>query len=140
MQTSNRNQIQRITTKAIFCRNGRILCVKDKKGNWELPGGTIRYREKPQDALGRELYEELSFRNVRIGTVVDAWDMLSYRPRRHHFIVLVFECFARTKTIKISDEHVDFAWVPFRDIWRLTMEKGYKKSIQKYQIRKRTEI
>lgn len=41
----NNNQVQRITTKAIIYRNGKILFVKDSKGKWELPGGKVNFSD-----------------------------------------------------------------------------------------------
>ena len=49
---------------AVIVRNGTILCAQrgDKghlAGLWEFPGGKIESNETPQDALVREVEEEL---------------------------------------------------------------------------------
>ena len=48
---------------ALINRDGRLLAARratgDQAGLWELPGGKVREGEKPVEALGREIAEEL---------------------------------------------------------------------------------
>lgn len=48
---------------AIIRKSNQILIAKRSKGElsdlWEFPGGKIEYNESPQQALKREIYEEL---------------------------------------------------------------------------------
>jgi ADP-ribose pyrophosphatase YjhB (NUDIX family) len=49
----------RISIKAIITDNdGNVLLLKDKNGEWELPGGGLEHGENIQDALAREISEE----------------------------------------------------------------------------------
>ncbi len=36
-------RVQKITTKGLISKEGKILMVRDKIGNWELPGGCIKF-------------------------------------------------------------------------------------------------
>ena len=49
--------------------NGKVLLTKRGiepfKGDWDLPGGFIDYGELPQDAVLRELEEELGIKKVK---------------------------------------------------------------------------
>ena len=55
---------------AVIERDGRVLICQRKNGRhalkWEFPGGKIEHGENPQDALARELREELAI-EARIG-------------------------------------------------------------------------
>ena len=53
-----------VSAAALIDIDGRILLSKRPKkkvlgGLWEFPGGKLEPKEKPQEALMRELYEEL---------------------------------------------------------------------------------
>jgi len=50
--------------KALIFNNDKILLLKksDKEdvnpNDWDIPGGRVKYLEKPEQALLREIYEE----------------------------------------------------------------------------------
>jgi mutator protein MutT len=52
---------------AVIERDGKILIGQRRLndshgGKWEFPGGKVESREKPREALARELWEELGIR------------------------------------------------------------------------------
>lgn len=54
------NSLYRLSAKAVIIRDGKLLCVQeDKEEWWGLPGGGIDYGETYQQAIVRELQEEL---------------------------------------------------------------------------------
>ncbi|MDN5909581.1 MAG: (deoxy)nucleoside triphosphate pyrophosphohydrolase [Brevibacterium sp.] len=60
---------------AIFQREGRVLACrrnpeKVSGGKWEFPGGKIEPGEAAEEALRRELAEELNVRAAKIGSLV----------------------------------------------------------------------
>jgi mutator protein MutT len=58
----------RISTAAIVIREGRILVLRRSTGSiagrWEFPGGKVDPGESPEQALRRELWEELGVNAV----------------------------------------------------------------------------
>jgi 8-oxo-dGTP diphosphatase len=49
---------------AILCRGGRVLVGRRREGqhlagSWEFPGGKVRPGERPEEALAREVQEEV---------------------------------------------------------------------------------
>jgi len=59
----------RIRVAGLLIQNSRVLLVKHRKGKksyWLLPGGGVKSGETVQDALKRELFEELKL-HIEVG-------------------------------------------------------------------------
>ncbi|MBO4368073.1 MAG: (deoxy)nucleoside triphosphate pyrophosphohydrolase [Clostridia bacterium] len=62
-------------TAGVLQKDGRIMIYKRPQGKkyaglWEFPGGKIEGEESPEEALRRELREELAI-EVSVGRVID---------------------------------------------------------------------
>lgn len=126
--------IQHITTKALFYQDGKILFVKDTKGKWEMPSGKIEPGETPEQAIKREIKEELGFSKVEIGNIINVWLFkTSFYKKDHQYYILVYECFTNETEIKLSDEHIEYKWVLLDEVDDLIMDDGHKESVKKYR-------
>ena len=124
---------QKTTVKALFEKDKKILLVKDPKGVWEMPGGRIEHNEEPEQALRRELKEELGWSNVDIKNIVDSWSFSSEVDNtKYHFIILTYACDSSEEVIKENEEYTEYRWVPVDEIDDLNMRDGYKKTIKKF--------
>lgn len=103
-------------TAAVIEENGRILIARRKKadrfgGLWEFPGGKIEPGELPEEALRREILEELGI-VVKVGDLVCAFP---FRAGDAEFELLAFRSFRKTGTVACLD-HDEIRWVAPEDL------------------------
>lgn len=95
---------------AIIVKDNKIFATQrgygDFKGKWEFPGGKIEENEEPQDAIIREIKEEL---NIDI-IPDDLFETIEYDYPTFH---LHMQCFI--STIKngniVLNEHIAAKWL-----------------------------
>ena len=75
---------------AIIIDNGKVFATQrgygDFKGGWEFPGGKVEENETPQDALKREIMEELN-------VTVEVHELLHTVEYDYHKFHLSMDCF-----------------------------------------------
>ena len=82
-----------LVTAAIVVQNGKILLTRrpqDKRhpGMWEFPGGKVDPGESPEEALRRELFEELG-----VAAAVDRiFEVVHYRYEWGAVLILAYSC------------------------------------------------
>ena len=95
---------------AVMVRDGQVFASQrgygDYKGWWEFPGGKIEPGETPQEALVREIREELAA-EIEVGVLLETveWDYPSFHLTMHCFL-----CTLLTDSLHLN-EHQDSAWL-----------------------------
>jgi ADP-ribose pyrophosphatase YjhB (NUDIX family) len=101
-----------IITRAVILDRSKILLCK-KKGNdyYFLPGGHVEFGETAEQALTRELKEELDIETNKIEYIGTIENMFSEDGKKYHELALIF--FVQPKSLlSISKEdHIDFSWI-----------------------------
>ena len=95
---------------AIIIRNGEVFATQrgygEWKGWWEFPGGKIEPGECPQEALRREIKEELDA-DIAVGELLDTveWDYPTFHLTMHCYV-----CSLESESLNLN-EHSDSAWL-----------------------------
>ena len=101
---------------ALIRRQGKILVGRRPEGGaltdvWEFPGGKIESKESPEDALKRELSEELAI-DAEIGKLQFAG---TYTYGRRGLLFLFYDVKFWKGEIK-AEHHTDLKWVSPKDL------------------------
>ena len=95
---------------AVIIKNGQVFATQRGYGQWqgwwEFPGGKIESGERPQEALVREIREELDA-EIKVGDLLDTveWDYPDFHLTMHCFI-----CSLISESIHLN-EHEAAAWL-----------------------------
>lgn len=107
--------------RAVIVKDGKILLGKREKhdefyGLWCTFGGSLEAEEKPEQALARELLEELGIeiKNPEPLTVVETVD-----GDIHYFLVREWE--GTVTNADASDEHSEVRWFSLDELRDLPM-------------------
>ena len=95
---------------AVIIREGKVFATQRGYGQWqgwwEFPGGKIESGERPQEALVREIREELDA-EIEVGELLETveWDYPNFHLTMHCFI-----CMLISESIHLN-EHEAAAWL-----------------------------
>ena len=88
---------------AVIRDGGRIFATArgygEYKGGWEFPGGKIEPGETPQEALAREIREELDT-EIAVGELIDT---IEYDYPSFHLSMDCFWCTVREGTLTLKE-------------------------------------
>jgi 8-oxo-dGTP pyrophosphatase MutT (NUDIX family) len=90
-----------------------VLCYPH--GHWDFVKGKIEAGESKQKAALRELKEETGLEsNIMPGfETMFSYDYITQRGEPAHKVVTFFVGPSSTMKVKLSHEHIDFAWLPY---------------------------
>ncbi len=100
--------------------NGKVLIVRRSKGargdfgTWELPGGRLEFGETPEQALCREVIEEVGIA-VDILRPLDCWSFLKEEDTQ--IIGVTYLCKPQLESVEVqlSNEHTEYSWISEKD-------------------------
>ena len=136
----------------IFNQNGSVLVAEriDSRDSWQFPQGGIDEGENPEDAVFREMEEEIGTRKAEIIAIMEGWTYYDYPPhvaykmgtqlrgQRHKWVALRF--LGTDEDIKL-DTHIEpefsrWKWVPIENLLdEIVMFKrnAYEKIIEEFK-------
>ena len=108
---------------ALIDADGRVLIAQRPEGKpmaglWEFPGGKIEPGERPEDAIIREMHEELGV------TIKEAclapFTFASHSYPDFHLLMPLYVC-RRWEGTPTAREHPEIAWVRPKDMTKYAM-------------------
>lgn len=105
---------------AILVEDGKILCAQRGKSKslaylWEFPGGKIESGESPQEALIRELKEELL---IEVDVQSEKFEETSYQYDFGVVNLTTFICLLKKGTPQLT-EHITVKWLEPKELDQL---------------------
>lgn len=107
-----------LIARAVITRDNSILLAKQKtEKNTFLPGGHIEPGEYAEEALKRELLEEMGVRS-HVGRFVGVLEhkFTDRQGREYEEINLIFEVSLDSSDVASIETHLEFKWVNLSDI------------------------
>lgn len=101
---------------AVILSEGKIFATQrgygDFKGGWEFPGGKIEEGETPENALRREIYEELDT-EITVGELIDT---IEYAYPNFHLSMDCFWCEIISGNLVLK-EHEAARWLDKENLY-----------------------
>ena len=115
---------------ALIKKNGKVLLGQRPQGNslpgqWEFPGGKIELGETPEEALKRELQEELAI-DAEIGPLKIAYTH-SYKDRG--ILLLFYEVLFWRGEPKTA-QHTELRWVDPNEMKNIDIPEANRKILE----------
>lgn len=109
-----------LAVDGIILKNAQILLVKRAiypfVGSYELPGGHVEYGETVENAIKREMKEELGI-SVKIKKLIGVYSNLKRDPR-YHTVAIVYLLKKGKGKIRLSKEASEFKFFPLQGLPR----------------------
>ena len=107
-----------VSAVALIDRDGRVLITQRPKGKsmeglWEFPGGKIEFGETPEDALVRELHEELGIETW--SSCLAPLTFASHEYSDFHLLMPLFACRKWDGTPKPNEGQI-LKWVHVKSL------------------------
>jgi 8-oxo-dGTP diphosphatase len=117
-----------IAIKAVIVNNGRALVLKEPNrfSGFDLPGGKIDEDENIEQALKRELNEELGLKKFKMGELLHVFERLDYHKNGTKLMLIYYKVEATFKKIKLSNEHTSYKWISKNDLIEIIKTKEFR--------------
>ena len=106
---------------AVVLADGKLLLVRrghdPGKGLWAVPGGKVRWGERLEDAVAREVREETGL-DIEVGEVV--W-VGEHMADDHHLVLIDFRAVVTGGEVSAGDDADEARWVGRVDLDHLDL-------------------
>jgi len=124
---------------ALIFRDGKLLLVKRGAqpgfGKWSVPGGLVELGESVQDAMVREVKEEVGF-DVEVVKLTDVADTITLDRNgrvQYHFVVVNFLARIVGGELKTATDIMEARWVPVDEVDKVNLTGSFRAFFEKHR-------
>ncbi len=124
---------------ALILRDSKLLLVKRGAhpgyGKWSVPGGLVELGEKVQDAMVREVKEEVGFdvEMVKLTDVADTITLDGDGRVQYHFVVVNFVARIVGGELKTATDILEARWVPVDKVEKVSLTNSFRAFFEKHK-------
>ena len=112
-----------VSVKAIIIDDNRVLCLKNERDEWDIPGGKIDFNEDIEECLKREVKEEVNLKIKNLNILKP----FNWKFNDVPVLVLVYSADISCESpIDLSYEHTEYDFFSKSEIINLNMLQDYK--------------
>jgi len=128
--------IEKSTGAVVFRRENKkikYLLIQYGWGHWEFPRGLIRKEESLEETARREIEEEVGIKDIQFIPGFKEWIKFFFKLKGKNIMKIATFLLAETKTkkIKLSYEHKDYAWLEYQEALEKLTFKNAKEILKK---------
>lgn len=96
-----------VSVKLVLRAGGRVLMLHRASGSWEFPGGRLEWGESPEDAIKRELIEELNYSVPANPGFISLYNYIAEDSSQHSVILHYLLTVKEAPQLRTTDEEPD---------------------------------
>ena len=127
---------------AFIKKDDSVLLLKREhepsKGEWSLPGGLVNLGERIEDAIKREVEEEVGLK-VDVVSIIDVFDSIEYDGKgrvRFHYVIVGFMVEPIGGEVRGSEEASQVRWFNVDELKDLEMTSTTRKLLKEVNFLK----
>lgn len=128
-----------VAVKAFIVNDGKVLVIRGtadgtdvRTKKYEIVGGRIEPCEQYEDALHREVNEEvgLEVEIIKPFAVGEWFPVIG--GEQCHVVAIFFECRVKSGSVTLGTDHDDFKWIDPKDVGSFPLMENLRPVFAKY--------
>ncbi|MEN2975124.1 MAG: NUDIX hydrolase [Candidatus Caldarchaeales archaeon] len=124
---------------ALIISGSQLLLIKrafqPSAGKWSIPGGVVELGEKVEEAVKREVREEvgIEIEDLQLLGVYDSIVRDENGDIKYHYIIIDYLAKPKSTSVTPSKEVVEYKWVDLKDVDVMNLTPSLREFTSKYR-------